>query len=693
MADFFVEVLCEEIPARFQPLATREFETAWSRFFEEKNLPLSKIESFVTPRRLVFVAQGLPVSQSDVTVERRGPRVDAPEAAIQGFLKSTGLTLDQCESRETPKGTFLFATLTKKGRATADVLSEGLFEIIGSIPWPKSMRWGCLTKSWVRPIHSVIALFDGKLLEKAADYNSYDITVGLVTQGHRFMGSGEFSISSFSDYKAKLEKEGVVLDSAKRREMILEQANQCVEKVGVQWVQNEELLQEVVGLVEWPVVLLGRIDQDFMSLPEEVTVTYMQEHQRYFACRNTNGSLAPYFLVVSNITASDGGKQVAEGNERVLRARLSDAQFCEAQDRKIPLSHYGDQLSELVFHEKLGTLAEKVERLEKLVVSMAPKGKVDAAQAQQVAKLCKADLMTEMVAEFPKLQGTMGRYYAQDQGDEISQAIEDHYAPRGAFESLPEGKLGRLVGLADRIDTLVGFFAVGIRPTGSKDPYALRRAALAVIRLIESGFDFTLSNLISWSYSAYKNLPKEALSFEQVTRDLLLFFEDRIKVYWRDSGLPHDIISAVFDRATSESLSTLRRRAQALADFLGHDDGKHMLVAYRRASNIVRIEEERDKTAYRDPFDEKLFQSDEEKALASALKKTQTHVEASLQSQSFEEAMEHFARLRGPVDDFFEHVTVNSDAPSVRANRLKLLSCIRGTLETVANFSHIEGNI
>ncbi|XP_022778922.1 uncharacterized protein LOC111320533, partial [Stylophora pistillata] len=297
--------------------------------------------------------------------------------------------------------------------------------------------------------------------------------------------------------------------------MIVEQANLCVEEAGVHWVQDKDLLKEVVGLVEWPVVLLGRIDQDFMSLPEEVTVTYMQEHQRYFACRDAVGRLAPYFLVVSNITASDGGKQITEGNERVLRARLSDAQFCEAQDRKIPLSHYADQLSELVFHEKLGTLAEKVGRLEKLTVSMASKGNVDAVQAQQVAKLCKADLMTEMVAEFPKLQGTMGCYYAQDQGKEIAQAIEDHYAPRGAFESLPEVKLGRLVGLADRIDTLVGFFAVGIRPTGSKDPYALRRAALAVIRLIESGFDFTLPDLISWSYGAYKNLPKEALSLEQ----------------------------------------------------------------------------------------------------------------------------------------------------------------------------------
>ncbi|MCP4923088.1 MAG: glycine--tRNA ligase subunit beta [bacterium] len=693
MADFFVEILCEEIPARFQALAVRELEAAWARFFKEKNLTTTKVKAFVTPRRLAFIAEGLPTAQPDVTIERRGPRTDAPEPAIQGFLKSTGLTVEQCESREIPKGTFLFATLTQKGRATADVLSEGLFEIVGSLPWPKSMRWGNLTKSWVRPIHSVIALFEGRVLEKAAEHSPYDVPVGITTRGHRFMGNGEFSVSSFADYETKLKEEGVILDAAKRREIIVEQANQSVQEAGVTWIQDENLLDEVTGLVEWPVVLLGRIDPEFMCLPEEVTTTYMQAHQRYFACRDSEGCLAPYFLVVANTKATDEGKQIVEGNERVLRARLSDAQFCEAQDRKTPLATYAERLSELVFHEKLGTLAEKAERLESLAVSMATQCEVDVSKARQVAKLCKADLMTQMVAEFPKLQGTMGRYYAKDQGEEIAQAIEDHYAPRGAFEPLPEGKLGRLVGLADRIDTLVGFFAVGIRPTGSKDPYALRRAALATIRLIESGLDFTLTELISWSYGGYKSLPKEASSLEKVTKDLLAFFEDRLKVYWRDSGLPHDIITAVFGRAASESLLTLRHRAQALSNFLNNEDGQHMLVAYRRARNIVRIEEERDKTAYRDSFDESLFQSNEEKTLASALKKAQSHVKVSLESSAFEEAMGHLARLRGPVDDFFEHVTVNADAPSVRGNRLKLLSCIRGTLETVADFSHIEGGV
>lgn len=693
MSDFFVEVLSEEIPARFQTLATDEFKCAWLSFFKNNDVIAKNIKVFVTPRRLVLVVKDIYIVAYNNIIERRGPSIDQSEVILRKFFESINLVLDKCIIKKTIKGTFLFINKIKKNQDIEDILSKGVFSVIESIPWPKSMRWGWVKKSWVRPIQSVIALFNGRLLtKKSINHNPYLISIINKTRGHRFMGNREFFVSSFEDYKKKLEEENVILDSYIRRKMIIEQANQCVKKIGVDWVQNNRLLEETTGLVEYPVVFLGQIDKKFMSLPEEIMVTYMQDYQRYFICRDKKGYLAPYFLIISNIKPVDGGKKIIEGNERVLRSRFADAQFYKFKDEKLPFINYANKLSELTFHEKLGSMEKKVKRIALLVMFITKGFNIDVKKALQVVKLCKADLMTSMVMEFPKLQGIIGRYYSKEQDDSIAQAIEEHYYPRGAFDNLPNGKLGRLVGLADRIDTIVGFFAIGIRPTGSKDPYALRRMTIASIRLIESGFNFILLDLISYSYNIYRDqLKLNIMPFENVIKDLLLFFLDRIKIHWGSFILHNDIVTAVFNRwSLIEPLPVLRYRARLLSDFFRDSSNQSVLDAYRRASSILYTAENKDKGFYDGFLNETLLIDKNEKFLAFILKDVEGKIEVSLKKGNFEEAIACINELVKPINNFFKYVFINTGESSLRKNRLKLLSYFITVLKNVVDFSYFK---
>lgn len=686
MPELFVELLTEEIPARMQGLAAEELRRLVEIAFDEAGLKASRIETHVTPRRLVLAVDGLPEAQPGSAEERRGPRVGAPEAAVQGFLKSAGLTtLDQCEKRATDKGEFYFAIIRRPGQATAAVLPGLLLGVIETLPWPKSMRFPAARFRWVRPLVSVVSIFNREILPLELD----GIPVGIVTVGHRFLGKIPFAVKDFDDYAKKLRTARVILDAAERKAIIADALAKAAEKVGVTVKEDAALLDEVTGLVEWPVVLSGRIEPEFMALPPEVLTTSMRTHQKYFTCLDQAGALAPHFLVVANMITDDRGKAIIAGNERVLRARLSDAKFFWDQDRKIKLEARVPKLAERVFHAKLGSVLEKVGRVGKLAEELAPHVPgADAAKVKRAAALMKADLSTGMVGEFPELQGVMGRYYALQDGEnaDIATAIAEHYSPLGPTDRCPNAPVSVAVALADKIDTLAGFFVIGEKPTGSKDPFALRRAALGVIRLI-------LENKL--------RLPliptfRGACGKVDASHDLLDFFADRLKVALRDQGVRHDLISAVFALGGEDDLVRLLARVDALGAFLKTEDGANLLVAYRRASNIVRIEEKKDAQSYNGLPERDLFKEPQEVLLAVKLGTATTQAAAALEKEDFAGAMAALAALRAPVDEFFNKVTVNiqsdtEEARALRANRLRLLSQIRDTLNRVADFSQIEG--
>ena len=690
MAELLIELLTEEIPARMQAVAAEELRRFAEVAFDEAHLRASRLVSFVTPRRLTLLAEGLPATQPGSKEERRGPRVGAPEAAVQGFLKSAGLSsLDRCERRATDKGEFYFAVIERAGQVTAEILPGILRTVIESLPWPKSMRFPAAPFRWVRPIESVLAILDNRILK----LDLGDIPVGMTTRGHRFLSKAHFSVRNFADYRKELRDFYVVLESAERRAMIAAALAAEAAKAGVKVKEDEALLDEVTGLVEWPVVLMGRIEPEFMALPAEVLTTSMRAHQKYFACLDEKGTLAPRFLMVANMIAEDGGKAIIAGNERVLRARLSDAKFFWDQDRKATLESRVPKLKERVFHAKLGSVLEKVERVAKLAEALAPPLKADPQKLRRAARLAKADLSTGMVGEFPELQGVMGRYYALHDGEaqEVAAAIAEHYAPLGPSDRCPSAPVSVALALADKIDTLVAFFSNDEKPTGSKDPYALRRAALGAIRLILEN-DLRLS-LFAVFKESYKLMP--AVTASDPLHDLLTFFADRLKVALRDQGVRHDLIAAVFALG-EDDLVRLRKRVDALGSFLASEDGGNLLIAYRRAANIVRIEEGKDKTRYSDAPDRDLFKLEEERALERRLRDATTSSQEALTGENFAGAMAALAALRAPVDDFFNKVTVNvpgntEESRALRANRLRLLSQIRDTLNRVADFSQIEG--
>ena len=602
MSDFFFEIRSGEIPAQMQKPATVDLKRLLEQKFKDLQLPHGEISCYVGPRRLVAIVRDLASEQAARHKERRGPRTDAPQKAIDGFLSSTGRALDDLEIRETPKGTFYFLVETFPPMATKTVLPDVIRGVIDTLPLPKKMTWSTTTKTWVRPIQGGCALFDEQPLEFTVSMNEdghpdpFLVQFNDVTVGHRFMAPSPFSVKSFEDYRQKLHNAFVIVDQEERQEFLTQQIKALCAEHGLTILDDKGLLDEVTGLVEWPVCLLGDIDGSFMSLPPELLRTTMRVHQRYFSVHKKGGSFAPHFIVAANIVAPDEGKSIVVGNERVLKARLSDAAFFYEQDRKKPLAEHGQKLDKTVFHAHLGTLAQKQERLIK-IIDMIEKEEVVACQdAKEAAGLCKADLMSEMVFEFPELQGVIGSYYAKADGlkETVAQAIYDQYSPKGPSDALPLQKASQLVALADRLDTLVGFFSVGLKPTGSKDPFALRRAALGIIRFLEAGYEWALEGVLEAAFDLYGGVKKadEALPKADVLRELETFFMERLKVYWRDQGYAHDYIEAVLSKGLSEPLSVMKARLDALVSFVEthKQEAINLFAGYKRATNILRKE-------------------------------------------------------------------------------------------------------
>ncbi len=695
MPELLLELLSEEIPARMQARAGEDLRRLVADKLKTAGLDFTDARAYATPRRLALVVDGLPDKQPDITEEKKGPKVGAPEQALAGFIKANGLdSIDEAEVRDSGKGSFYFLVRQIEGRPTGEVLSEILLETVRGLPWPKSMRWAQTTSRWVRPLHGCLALFGGTPLEGALSFGDRSFAFGGKTLGHRFLTPGAIEPASFADYRDKLRAAKVMLDPAERRAVIAEQAAKLAQAEGLTVKGDPALLDEVTGLVEWPVVLMGRIDEDFMALPPEVLSTAMRSHQRYFSTLDAGGKLANRFIFVANMETPDGGKAIVAGNERVLRARLADARFFWDQDRKASLASRVPALEQIVFHAKLGTLAEKVDRVEALAVALAKH--IDAAAADPVrsaARLAKADLTTGMVGEFPELQGLMGRYYALHDGErpEVAEAVAEHYSPLGPADRCPSAPVSVAVALADKLDILVGFWAIDEKPTGSKDPYGLRRAALGVIRLIvENKLRLPLIQVIGHAVESYGAAGVSA-DGAGVAAGLLDFFAERLKVVLRDRGVRHDLITAVFALGGEDDLVRLLTRVEALKSFLDSDDGANLLVAYRRAANIVRIESKKDKTGFDKPVDKALLAQTEEENLAAALATASAAAAEALAAEDFGAAMSALAGLRQPVDDFFDDVTVNADEPELRENRLRLLSAIGATLAEVADFSKIEG--
>jgi len=689
-----------------QAKAAEDLRTLVTNGLVDAGLTYEGAQAHATPRRLVLSVEGLNAKAADVAEERKGPRIDAPQPAIDGFLKSTGLKLADLTVQDDKKGKFYIATIRKAGRAATEVIAEIVPDTIRKFPWPKSMRWGEGQLRWVRPLQSILCTFDGEVVPLSVD----GIASGNETRGHRFMAPEKFAVRRFEDYAQKLSKAFVMVDGAARAETIRIEARNLAFAQGLELIEDEGLIREVAGLVEWTVVLMGRFDEKFLYLPPEVIATSIKNHQKCFALREVAdpsrpaarapqdedgrggphpevrprlqaggaskgegvGALSNKYILVANLIASDGGKQIAAGHDKVIAARLSDAKFFWDQDRKVPLAKLLPKLDTITFHAKLGSQGERVKRIEALAGEIAKSIGADVEKAKLAARLAKTDLVTGMVGEFPELQGLMGRYYALEEGidREVADAIGDHYKPQGPSDTIPVSKIGQAVALADKLDTLVGFWSIDEKLTGSKDPYALRRAALGVIRII---LDKTVR-----------------LKLRHGGDDLLAFFADRLKVYLREQGARHDLIDAVFSLGGQDDLLMIVRRVEALSKFLDTEDGKNLLVGVKRAINIVRIEEKNDGRTYQGDVRPDLLIKGEEKALHSAITVATGQARMAVAAEDFEAAMRAIARLRAPVDVFFDKVTVNDKDATFRDNRLKLLNRIRAATLEVADFSKIE---
>lgn len=704
MAELLLELLSEEIPARMQSRAREDLARLLAGKLGEVGLEFKAIRTFATPRRLTAVIEGLPSRSPDLREEKKGPRVDAPEPAIKGFLKAAGLaSVDQAEKREDKKGAYYVALIEKKGRPAAEVIAAIVTDIVRNFPWPKSMRWGYGRLRWVRPLHSILCLFDGKVVPFEID----GIKSGKETRGHRFMAPKPFGVKNFKDYEEKLREAKVILDGDERAARILKDARALAAKEGLALVEDEALLAENAGLTEWPVVLMGEFDEDFLSVPPEVLSTAMKAHQKCFSLRDKRGHLANRFIMVANLKAKDGGKAIVAGNERVIRARLADAKFFFEQDRKVMLPDRVPKLKEIVFHEKLGSQYERVQRIWKLAREIAPLVGADPDLAERAAILAKADLVSGMVGEFPELQGVMGRYYALDQKEDpaVANAIAEHYKPVGPSDEVPREPVAIAVALADKLDMLLGFWAIDEKPTGSKDPYALRRAALGVIRIVlENELRLDLTALLIRHAGRLVRHPHRFPNQDWAATvfGLIEFIGDRLKVVLREQGARYDLVDAVFQLGMCQpimmpgmgnvrDLLLIVRRVEALGRFLDTEDGEHLLIGIKRAINILRIEEKEDGVVYDQPPDPGLLKRPEEKALAKAVDQVEKEAANAVAREDFEAAMAAMAKLRAPVDAFFDFVTVNTQEPDLRANRLRLLNRIRATTLAVADFSKIEG--
>ncbi|MBR1133591.1 glycine--tRNA ligase subunit beta [Bradyrhizobium iriomotense] len=702
MPDLLLELFSEEIPARMQAKAADDLRRMVTDKLVAEGLVYEGAKAFATPRRLALTVHGIPARQPDLKTERRGPKVGAPDAAVQGFLKATGLkSLDEAKIQRDPKGDFYIGLIEKPGRDAIDVLAEILPVIIRTFPWPKSMRWGARSGkpgslSWVRPLHAITATFGLETEEPDVVKFSVDgIESGQTTYGHRFMAPSAISVRRFEDYEAKLLAAKVVLDPERRKDAILTDAKQLAFAQGFELVEDQNLLDEVAGLVEWPVVLMGSFEQEFLATPGEVIRATIRNNQKCFVVSDPKstdktGKLANKFILVANIEATDGGKTIIAGNERVIRARLSDAKFFYETDLKTKLEDRLPKFEQIVFHEKLGTQAERIKRIERLAAEIAPLVGADVAKATRAAHLAKADLLTEVVGEFPEVQGLMGKYYALAQGEDasVAAACEEHYKPQGPADRVPTDPVSVAVALADKLDTLVGFWAIDEKPTGSKDPYALRRAALGVIRLIaENALRLSLMKVAA---SALAGLSMKSADGQKLPSDLLAFFADRLKVQLREQGARHDLVDAVFALGGQDDLLLIVRRVEALGKFLDSDDGKNLLAGTKRASNILSIEEKKDKRTFEGAPDAALYSLGEEKALAKAIGEVKAEASAAVAKEDFAAAISAMAKLRPPVDAFFDKVRVNDDDPKVRENRLKLLNEIRSATRAVADFSKIQ---
>ncbi len=701
MAELLLELFSEEIPARMQEAAATRLKDAVIVGLSEQGLTYKEMNVFVTPRRLALIVDGLPKTQNATKEERRGPRADAPEKALEGFLRSTGLEKEQLQVRKTDKGEFYFAVIESKAAASSEVLTKILQEVLAKFSWPKSMRWGDHAIRWVRPLHSIVCLFDGEVLPVALGH----VKAGDVTSGHRFLAPKSFSVKDAKDYQKKLLEHKVMLCAKERQEKIKAEAERLARSHSANLVEDQGLLDEVTGLVEWPVPLLGRIEERFMHLPPEVLQTAMRSHQKYFSLSGKGGELAPYFITVTNIESTDHGQRIIAGNERVLRARLEDAKFFWDLDRRHGLDSRLPALKSMIFHAKLGSVYDKVERitdLAKLLAMWVPHANL--MQVERAAHLCKADLTTEMVGEFPELQGLMGSYYATESKEalEVAEAIRTQYSPLGPKDKVPSEPVAIAVALADKLDTLVGLFAVGEKPTGSKDPFALRRAALGVIRIIlenklrmplhlafeKSLARFPLDVLKYADEKEQKEKPKHKK--ERVIQELVDFFADRLKVLLKDQNISHDLIEAVFDGGHEDDLERLVRRARALDNFLSKEEGGELLAAYRRATNIVTAEEKKDGKTYEGQPKKDLLVDEEEIALYQWFDGARLQLQQGLESEDYQKTMEILAAVRDKIDNFFDNVTVNCDNPATRKNRLLLVSQFREFLHQVADFSKIE---
>ena len=769
MAELLIELFSEEIPARLQNRAADDLRRLMVDGMAARGLEVGEAQSFATPRRLALVVEDVPKKSPAVCDERKGPRVGAPDKAIEGFLRGAGLkSVDEAEVVTDPKkGDFYVARIEKPGRPAPEIIAEVLRETIVGFPWAKSMRWqepdflvddqGRYVRDdrgravtaeeplrWIRPLHSIVCLLDGKVVK----FEIAGIKSGNTTRGHRFHAGEPFKVSDFADYKKGLKSHKVILDAQTRAETISEDAHALAKDAKLSLVEDDALTAENAGLTEWPVVMMGEFDKDFLKVPPECLITSMKAHQKCFSLREPRSKkLANKFILVSNLKAKDGGKKIVAGNEKVIAARLSDARFFWEQDLKRPLDEMASELEGITFHEKLGTQKERVERIAELAFQIA--GAVDAVpeDARRAAQLCKADLVSGMVGEFPELQGLMGRYYAEEVGTkpEIARAIELHYKPKGPTDTVPMEKEGDAVAiavaLADKLDTLVGFWAIDEKPTGSGDPYQLRRAALGVIRLVlendlrlplfpylvlsgrfimarkladvakpveqrlaplkalgELKDDGVLQQLLETSLRAADvmtdvktwHVPPQEWEVEQVG-DLIAFFADRLKVHLREKGARHDLIDAVFSLGGQDDLALIVKRVEALGEFLQTDDGANLLAGVKRAQNILSIEEKKDKVSYAGTYDLKLLKENEELALAAAIESVKQDTVAAINVENFAGAMRALAELRAPVDAFFDKVTVNADDPDLRKNRLHLLSEIRAATLNVADFTKIAG--
>ena len=725
MSELLLELLSEEIPARMQLRASEDLKRLVVDGLKSRGLAVGEARAYSTPRRLAIVIDGVPAKSPAISEEKKGPRVGAPEQAVQGFLKSAGLTSikDATVVKDEKKGDYYLAKIEKPGRAASEIIAETIADVAAKFPWPKSMHWGSSSFQWVRPLQSILCLLEGKVVPLTIA----GLDAGNETRGHRFLGPGPFKVKNFADYEAELAAHHVMLDPEERKATISEQAHALAKEAKLELIEDDALLAENAGLTEWPVVLLGSFDKAFLEVPAEVLTTSMKTHQKCFSLRDPRSKkLAAKFLLVSNLVAKDGGAEIISGSEKVIRARLSDAKFFWEQDLKRPLSEMVDKLAGITFHEKLGSQKDRVERIKELAFELA--GACDAVpeDARRAAELAKADLVSDMVGEFPELQGLMGRYYAEHAGTkpEIARAIELHYKPKGPTDTVPHAEQGDAVAvavaLADKLDTLVGFWAIDEKPTGSGDPYQLRRAALGVIRIVlendlrlplspviemqavklrEIGLDFSFWDGVSAlggtfveGGSIIEYPPEFVINGEkEMSANLLSFFADRLKVFLRDQGKRHDLIDAVFALGGQDDLALIVRRVEALDAFLKTDDGANLLAGVKRAANILAIEEKKDKKSYAGTYDLKLITEKEETALAAAIEAVKQDTVAAIAVENFAGAMRALSELRAPVDQFFEKILVNADDPKIRENRLRLLSEIRAATQTVADFSKISG--